>query len=184
MEERMSLKEMFIASRQELKKTSTLTITAVMIGLSAVLSMFTIVASQYLKISLFYLPVAVVGMLFGPVVSGLAGGIVDILVFLIKPTGAYFPGFTFDRILMGVIFGIFLYRRQPKWSSVITANLLVTLLVNLFFNTLWLWILSGNAIFAIIPGRIIKNVVAFPLEVVMLYFVVQFIWKSFSQRFF
>ncbi|MBR6756703.1 MAG: folate family ECF transporter S component, partial [Peptococcaceae bacterium] len=72
MEERMSLKEMFIASRQELKKTSTLTITAVMIGLSAVLSMFTIVASQYLKISLFYLPVAVVGMLFGPVVSGLA----------------------------------------------------------------------------------------------------------------
>lgn len=173
---------LFTDSRKELRKTSTLTISAVLIGLSVVMSFFTFIPNQYMKIGFSSLPVAVIGMLFGPLVSGLAAGIVDILAYLLKPTGPYFPGFTFDKILMGVFFGLFLYHRKPSLKNVIIVRLLVTGIVNLGFNTLWLCVLYGQALVVIFPARVVKNLAVFPIEVLLLYVIVQFIWRTLGSR--
>ena len=65
----------FSESRQELKKTSTLTCTALMLGVSLLVSTFTIVLNPYMKIGFSTVPIAIVGALFGPFVGGLAGGL-------------------------------------------------------------------------------------------------------------
>ena len=44
-----------------------------------------------LKISLAHLALAPTAMLFGPVAAALQGALSDILGFLLKPTGPYFP---------------------------------------------------------------------------------------------
>lgn len=43
------------------------------------------------------------GILFGPLVGGIASGLADIIGFLLKPQGAYIPWFTATAILGGVL---------------------------------------------------------------------------------
>lgn len=43
------------------------------------------------------------GILFGPLVGGITGGLADIIGFLIKPQGAYIPWLTLTAILGGVL---------------------------------------------------------------------------------
>lgn len=170
--------ESFQASRKEMKKTSTITITALLIGLSTVLYFFTLVPNPYMKIGFSSIPIAIAGLLFGPFVSGMAGGIVDILCCILRPTDAYFPGFTFDKILMGVFFGLFLYQRKPNLKNIIGARLCVTFIVNLLFNTLWLCTAFGQVFEVIFPVRLMKNLVVFPVEVALLYVVTLFVWNA------
>lgn len=47
-----------------------------------------------------------IAMLFGPIIGGVASGIVDIIGFMIKPEGAYIPMLTITAILGGVISGV------------------------------------------------------------------------------
>ncbi|QUI21199.1 ECF transporter S component [Vallitalea pronyensis] len=47
------------------------------------------------------------GILFGPLVGGIAGGLGDIIGYLLRPQGAYIPWFTVTAILGGVLTPIF-----------------------------------------------------------------------------
>lgn len=178
----MSIFESFRLSRLEMGKVSTLTTTALLIGLNIVLSYFTIVPNEFIKIGFSSLPIAIIGMLYGPFVAGAANGVGDLLRYLLHPTGPYFPGFTFDAILTGIFFGLFLYKRKPSWVNVIWTRVVVSLVVNLGFNTLWISVLYGKGLFVILPMRIVKNLVMFPIEVVMLYTVVVFSAKIFKDK--
>lgn len=166
--------ENFRFSRQELGKVSTLTMSSLMIALSLVLTYFTIVPNEFIKIGFSSLPIALVGMLYGPVVGGLVAGVKDLIGYLLRPTGPFFPGFTFNEILAGVFYGMFLYRRKVSLGNVILAKVSVTLIVNLFFASLWITVLYGKALAVILPMRIIKNVIMFPIEVMLLFVLVKF----------
>ena len=55
-------------------------------------------------------PVAIAGILCGPVASGIIGALGDLFCFLLAPMGAYFPGWTINGLLVGLLYGIFLSR--------------------------------------------------------------------------
>ena len=76
--------------------------------------------------------------------SGLFGAALDIIKYLIKPEGAFFPGFTVSAALGGIIYGAFLYRRKLAIARVFAAQLTVKVFVNLLLNTLWLNMLYGK----------------------------------------
>ena len=122
------------------------------------------------KITLSFLGTAVTGWLLGPLFAMLNGALTDVLMWLIKPAGAYFPGYTLSGLLGGLIYGICLYRRRGKGLCIGAAvsKLLVNLLINIGLNTLWTSIFVGKAYLALLLARALKNAVAWPVEAALL----------------
>lgn len=166
---------MLIASVKELKSVRTLAFCGLMAALAIVLSLIaTIEVGPYIRIGFSELPNRLVDAMFGPFVGGLFGGALDVLKFIIKPTGPFFFGFTLDAILGGVIFGCLNYRHHPSIWRVLIANLLIKLIVNCGFNTYWLTILYGKAFFVILPARLLKNAIMLPIDTAIQFFCLKF----------
>lgn len=159
----------FAQSRKELKNVRTLTGTAFLLALSVVLSLFTWVVNSYMKIGFSTLPIGVIGYLYGPFVSGLAGGLGDILRFIVRPTGQYFPGFTLDSMINGALCGIFLYKRKPSLKNVTLYQVVSLILVSTILHNFWVSVVYGAAWYAILPASIIKNVLKLPIDIALLY---------------
>lgn len=156
-------------SWKEFKNTRSLTTMALLMALTIVLGYFTIQIGDFLKIGFAGLPHQLVSILFGPAAGAVFGGLADILKFIIKPTGAFFPGFTISGIVSGLIYGAILYKKPLKLSRLIVANVVVTVVVNMIMNTYWLTLLYGKGFFAILPGRVVKEVVMCGITIVLMY---------------
>jgi ECF transporter S component (folate family) len=174
----------FRESLRGMKKTRTLAACAMLLTLAVVLDYF---ASFYLtptiKISLSFIAIAACGMLFGPVPAMICGGLQDVLMWLIKPAGMYFPGYTLSSVLAGLIYGLCLYRRSDKKLYIMApiSKLLVNLFVNLLLNTCWSMMFTGKAYLVLLPGRAIKNLAALPVEAAILIAVMIFLNKNRSK---
>ncbi|NMB44519.1 MAG: folate family ECF transporter S component [Clostridiales bacterium] len=142
-------------------------------AMSVILSHFTIVVTESLKISFFFLPSRIAYYLFGPFVGTIFGATIDILNFFVKPTGPFHPGFTINAALSGMIFGLILYKKPLKLSRIFVASTINMILVNIILNTFWIYTIIGNAIIASIPIRIIKNIALLPFESIFLFLVIK-----------
>ena len=110
------------------------------------------------------IPNQLVAYLFGPAVSCLFAGALDIIKYLIKPVGAFFPGLTLVTMLAGLIYGFFFYKKPLKLTRVLAAHFLVCLVCNVILNTLCLSILYGQAFMILLPPRVIQNIVKWPID--------------------
>ena len=155
---------LFTDSLEELKHVNTVTVMAMFAAISVVLGYFTLVLGDYLKIGFSTIANQFVYYLFGPVVGGLFGGALDILKYIIRPTGAYFPGFTLGAMIGGVLYGCFLYRRPISFLRVLAAELTVSVICNMLLGTLWLSVLYGKGFLAILPMRTVKNLIMWPID--------------------
>ena len=187
----MSKKEnLFVSSAKELKSTRNLVICAMMAALSIILmSTTSFYITPHIKIGFSGLPNRLVDFMFGPVVGAIFGGVMDILKFLIKPDGGFFFGYTLTAIISGFIYGLFYYKLQIKkplktnatgrklvlvWVKanalsillIFIANALIKILCNIGLNTLWNSMTTGKAFLALLPTRIIKNLIQIPVDTV------------------
>lgn len=165
-------------SAKELGSVSTVSITGMLVALSVVLSFFTIVVSNFLEIGFSFLPLAVGGMMFGPVVGAMMGVLSDILGYFIQPNGPFFPGFTLNALISGSLYGIFLYRKPVTLKRVIAVSVLLMLLINMILNPLWLSIMYGKAFIALVVGRIVKNLVMLPIHIALMYSILKVVEKA------
>lgn len=106
------------------------------------------------------------------------GGIADLIKYLVHPTGPFFPGFTISGMASGFLYGLVLYKKPLSLKRVILANGLVTLIVNVCMNTYWLTLLYGSAFFAILPARMVKEVIMLPISVILFYTVARMLTKA------
>lgn len=152
-------------SYHEFKKVSTITTCAMFGAMSIVLSyVATIKITPNIKITLGALPNELVDYLFGPVVGCLFGGGMDLVKFFLKPDGGFMPGLTFNAMLAAFIYGMFLYKRPISLPRMLAAKLVVVILVNIILGTYWVALLNGNGYLAILPGRIVKNLIQWPVD--------------------
>ena len=166
-------------SAGKLRSARNLAICGVMGALAVALSFVAqIEAGPYIKIGFAGIPNRIVDYIFGPVTGALFGGVMDIVKFIVKPSGTFFPGFTFDAMLAGFVYGSFYYKKELTIWRVLAAKGVVTVVVNLFFNTLWISILYGKAFFVLLGGRVIKNLVMWPIESVLFFFLMTAIEKT------
>ena len=150
-------------------KTRDLVIMAFMIALEIILTRFLSINTPILRIGFGFLPVAMLGIMYGPIWAGLSYAIGDVLGMMIFPTGAYFPGFTLTAFLTGLTYGLFLYKKENiTWKTALIPCLIVTLVLNLCLDTLWLKILMGQGFFALLPTRILKCVIMLPIETILI----------------
>ena len=155
---------LFTDSYRELKSVSTITTSAMFGAVAIVLGMFSINMGNYIRISFSSIPNGIVSYLFGPVVGGLFSGSMDVLKYLLKPTGAFFPGLTLVTVLAGIMYGCMYYRKPVTLKRVLISKFLVMLVCNVILNTLCLSILYGKGFMVLLPARAFKNLVMWPID--------------------
>lgn len=143
--------------------TETIVVVACMIALEVVLSKLVSINISFLRIGFGFLPILILAILYGAVVSGLAYAIGDLIGAFVFPTGAFFPGFTVTAALTGVIFGLVLYNKKITIPGALVANTLVCVLCNLLLNTYWLTFMLGKGFTVLLASRAIKEIVAIPI---------------------
>ena len=160
---------LFARSWAEVKKVRTLAVVGMFLALKIVLDFATIQLSASLHLSFEYLAAAVVGMLYGPAAAALYGAAGDILCCWVNPKGPYFIGFTLIAVVGGIVNGCLLYGKKPTLGRVALDRLVNTLLCNVILNTVCIAVLYSRALMVMLPARLVKNAVLFPVETILLY---------------
>ena len=136
-----------------------------------------------LEIRFGFLFLAVIAFLFGPVIAFSAGFLTNMLGFLMFSAGGVFnPLFDLNVGLMGVIYAVFLYKRNHKSEYFIiwvaAAQILVNVVCRIIINTHLLMIMgfipadSTNIVTTI---RLFRNITLLPVEILMLLFILKFV---------
>ncbi|XVG95198.1 folate family ECF transporter S component [Eubacteriales bacterium KG127] len=154
------------------KSTTTQLVTiAVFIAIEIILTRFLSIQTPIVRLGFGFLPIAMIGILYGPIWAGVSYAVGDVLGMMLWPTGGYFFGFTLSAFLTGIIFGLLLKRDETgrlQLSRILIACAIVVLFVNLGLDTLWLSILQGKAYMAILPVRMLKSVITYVLQVTLI----------------
>ena len=169
----------FRDSAAELKNLRSVTGAGLLLSLSILLTyFFRLDFGGSLSVGLAFNATALMGMIYGPVVAGIANGLGDIIKCIIKPQGPYFFGYTFNVMVAGMIYGLFLYKKKPTLLRVAAVKTTINLLVNAIMNTFWMALLGGKGFYAMIPVRVIKNITLLPAEIAILYVVLNATQKA------
>lgn len=167
----------FKDSLKEFTSIKTLCVIGMLGALSIILSSFSIPVGP-VEIGFSSECNHLVDCLFGPSAGAIFGAGMDILKFIIKPKGTFFWGYTFNAALAGLIVGIGLYRKKITYLRVVIVRLINSLIVNVFFGTLWSSTLYGKAFFALLPTRLFKNIVLVPVEALIFVIIYKALEKS------
>lgn len=165
---------LFRDSIAEFKKPQALAGAALLIALSIILSAYCQIRySNWLQIGFTYLSESVMSMFFGPAIALVGGIIEDVASFFIFPDGAFFPGYTLSTALACLTYGLCFYYCKVNLKRVLLAKGIVNVFINIGLGTLWASILVGKSFLAILPMRALKNLIAYPIEVGLLYALLQ-----------
>lgn len=173
----MTITKKLTNSFDELKSVKSLAMIAMLLALRIILGFIGNSTLPFfgnnVKISGAFLPIAITGSMFGPIPAMLVGMLGDILSFILNPTGgAYFPGFTINGILTGLIYGLFFYKNEITVPRVITAWLVNCIIVEIFISAYWLFFLygtsSGKSYFIYVSARLISQFVKCLPEILLI----------------
>lgn len=177
-------KSKFFNSAKEIKKTSTIVTMALLISIKIVLGLLTISISDKLKISISFIPIAAIGVLFGPIAGAIAGFVGDIIGFVVNPgSGAFFFGYTITAVISGLTWGIVLYEERVSVKRILLCKIFINIVLNVALNSFWIYLTTGKAVIAYMPFRILKNILMLPIEVVLLCICIRFILDIFNYVF-
>jgi ECF transporter S component (folate family) len=146
----------------------TITYMGLFIALEVILTRFLAIQTPIVRISFTFLPIALSAMLFGPLFGGIAAALADLVGMMLFPSGPFFPGFTLTAFMTGAIYGLFLYKKPATLVQISLAVIVVTVVITLGLDTVWLWLITGQGIWAILPVRIIKALIMAPIQVAVI----------------
>lgn len=159
--------------------TSRLVTMAFLIALEIILTRFCSINTPILRIGFGFVPVAMMGIMYGPLWAALGYAIGDILGMIIFPSGMFFPGFTLTALLTGFVFGFFLKGKEKvTWKNVLPASIIILFGLNLFLDTYWLSIMMGDAFAVLLPTRILKCAVMLPIHLIL----IPLVWNRILSR--
>lgn len=163
------------ASVPALTPLEKLTLTAVMTALSIVLCRYLgySPANTMFRVEIGFLPVAVVGILAGPLYSAVCYGLADLIGSLI--TTGMNPLILLCKIAAGFVLGLFLHRRRPSiWLIIVTLFILGAgvdvFLMSAVFKTMG----YAPSYAAALYTRSINALVNYPIRVAALFLVCRF----------
>ena len=165
------------------KRTMKLVMCALLLSLAGVVSLVEIMPIQEMKITFTFIFIALCGYLYGPTTGMAFGASADIIGYIINPAGGMlFPGFTVTALISGFFYGLVLNReyskngKLPVWR-IITAKVLDTVVCNIILNTFCCSVLYGDTFVALLPARLIKNLIMLPVEILILILIISFFEK-------
>lgn len=157
-----------------MKNIKTLVRVSLLIGLSIVLTRFlsiriSIGGVEGIRIGFGDYPLILTGIIFGPILGGIAGILSDIIGFILSPMGPYMPHFTLTSALKGIIPGFISYYifKNKKGFIYLLLNFsltksIVSLLIIYFINQIFRLPLS-----ILIPPRAISFFIEIPVYTII-----------------
>ena len=109
------------------------------------------------------------GIILGWKYSLVIAALTDLIGALLFPFGSYFVGYTISSALTGLVYGLLLYNKgefkvdKKFMIHLIIAILIVCVFINGGLNTLWLVLTSKKAFLAILPTRVLKQLLMIPI---------------------
>jgi ECF transporter S component (folate family) len=180
-------------------KITCIVITGLLIAVSMTIEAFTI-EIPFAKINFAFLAIAAIGMLYGPFVGFFAGGICDILGYIVHPDGAFLPLYTVIGMIQGLIYGIVLYQKWGNISSsataakgrkitefsvrLVAARLFDVIIVNLFMNTaanMHYGFIPKQAFTTAIAARVIKNILQLAADIPLLLIILPAVLMAYNR---
>ena len=148
-------------------RTRSLVLAGVFAALTVLLTYVFAVQTPFVRFSFGFLPLALYGALAGPWRAALVAAAADLIGVSLFGTGAFFPGFTLSALLVGAVYGASFHGRLLTIWRVALTFLFVDTAVHLVLNTLWLYLLYGKGVAALLASRVPKIVLCYPLRVAM-----------------
>ena len=135
-----------------------------------------------IRINFTFIVTAVMAVYFGPLLTGVGYVVADIIGMVLFPKGAYFPGFSLSVFIIGVIYGIFLYKKHFSWWRIIAIEILVLIVVTAGLNSIWLVMITGKAYTALLIPRVTQGLIMLPIEVIILGMVQKYLIPQLNKR--
>ena len=117
------------------------------------------------------------GIYLGPKYACLICALGDLIGALLFPFGAYFPGFTISAALMGLVYGLILYKKPGKEQSdlkfiieLIISSIIVLFGIKIFMESEFLNIMYGKAYWVVVSSRLVTQLIMLPIQVITIYF--------------
>lgn len=155
-------------------KIRNLVFLAMLVAINVVFSRFTMInITQSTKFSFEVIAIAFAAYVYGMGGAVVVAGLGDFIGALVKPFGPYNPAYTVTAIITGLIFAIFLYKKLNIGriiASVLTTQVLCSMLLNTFWNALFygtkgtLW----QSFVAMLSTRLTQFAIMTPLKIVLL----------------
>lgn len=151
------MKKSTVLDSQSIKKsnykTEIIVKGSLLIAISVVLKMvfeiyIPIAGIPALRINFTDVPIMISGILFGPLWGFICGAISDILCYMIKSGGAFFPGFTLSKALVGCIPGL-IYLIIKKHDKLMSTNFYI-------INIITAFTLSIYSIYVLVSENVIQ----------------------------
>ena len=121
-----------------------------LVALNVVLSQLIAITiiPKLLILSLGFVPLALAGMLFGPAPAATVAVIGDILGALLFPQGEFYFGYTLTAFLTGLLYGLFLHKKELSVQRAALCQLLVSVFCYAILNSLWTlnWVSPDSAL--------------------------------------
>ena len=140
---------------------------ALLIAIEIVLTRLCSFQALTLRISFGFIPIALTGMMYGPIWAGCAALIGDLIGVMLFPTGAFFPGFSLTAFLTGVTYGFFLHDKDDWWRIIVSVGI-ISVFLHVCLDTFWLYLITGRGYLALLLPRILKNTIMAPVQVLLL----------------
>ena len=104
-------------------------------------------ATPVYHISVDFIPVFIVAVIFGPLWSALTYALADAIGAILFPVGPFNPGITFTLFLLGLAFGLVFYKKDLSGKLLWLRSLLaaaISLLIKLLGTTYFLYLTFGG----------------------------------------
>jgi ECF transporter S component (folate family) len=138
-------------------KTDTMVKVGLMIALSVVLKLVLevyvpLAGLPALRINFTSVPIILSGIICGPLAGLLTGALSDLICFVVKPGGVYFPGFTLTSALVGFIPGL-IYKYMKKDINYNILNTAFIVLIAMGFAGVFI----TRGVVTFVEGAILYN---------------------------
>lgn len=111
-------------------------------------------------------------LVYGPLMGLLVGAVSDTLGCLLHPSGPYFFPFIFVEMSSSFIFALFLWKKRLSAPRVLLSKFTVNFICNIIMTSLlmkpYMSIFYGKGYSFVNMTRIVKNLVVFPVESVLI----------------
>lgn len=148
--------------------THVLTRIAVLVSMSVVLKVFLSFTLQVYRFTFYDIPLMIVGIMFGPLIGGISGFVVDWINIMAPNFATGFNLFTISSMMWGIIPGLLLFGRKDLSLRRIIVAVVVTSLVCFGINTVQLYQWQGLGIWGAMPARIVTLLIKLPIQVIVL----------------
>ena len=145
-------------------------LTGILIALNVIMERFMSYNVWNMSIGFSFITVGFAASILGIPYAIAVAAFGDLIGALLFPFGAYFVGFTITNALVGLVYGIFIYK-STNIFKITTSVLINKICFTLILNSIWIAILYRGGIkdlWIVMIPRIITTIPMFVIEIIIL----------------